>query len=156
MNPILMATSITPDTGVEFTSTVVISGIGIVVLILVILIIVFQLFGAGVSKSEVAAKKRKAKKLEKQMEADAAQSSDAASSPAPAAVCAPAVQNGISGEIVAAISAAVYALEGEGASVTSITTVASAAATVPAMRNNPITVRNPWAQAAVTENIRPF
>lgn len=156
MNPILMATSITPDTSLGFTSTVVISGIGIVVLILIILIIVFQLFGAGMSKSQAAAKKRKAKKLEEQMKADAAESSAAVSSPAPAPVSAPAVQNGISGEIVAAISAAVYAMEGEGASVTSITPVASAAAAVPAMRKNPITVRNPWAQAAVTENIRPF
>ena len=70
--------------------------------------------------------------------------------PAPAKA-APAAQ-GISGEIVAAISAAVYMMEGEGAVVTSI----APAAPVRAQAPNPITRRNPWAFAAVTDNTRPF
>lgn len=70
--------------------------------------------------------------------------------PAPSKA-APAAQ-GISGEIVAAISAAVYMMEGENAVVTSI----APAAPVRAQVQNPITRRNPWAFAAITENTRPF
>ena len=70
--------------------------------------------------------------------------------PPPAqAPSAPAAQ-GISGEIVAAISAAVYMMEGEGAVVTSIAPATRAQAP------NPITRRNPWAFAAISENTRPF
>ena len=55
-------------------------------------------------------------------------------------------QTGVSQEIVAAISAAVYMMEGENAVVTSITP----------MRKNPINTRNPWAMAAVVQNTKPF
>ena len=68
--------------------------------------------------------------------------------PAPEKSAAPAVQ-GISGEVVAAISAAVYMMEGEGAVVRAITPVR-------AQTPNPITRRNPWAFAAISENTRPF
>ncbi len=70
--------------------------------------------------------------------------------PPPAVTPAP-VAEGISGEVVAAISAAVYMMEGEGTVVTSI-----APAAVRTQTPNPITRRNPWAFAAITENTRPF
>ena len=73
--------------------------------------------------------------------------------PPPAApAVAPVAAQGISGEIVAAISAAVYMMEGEGAVVTSIAPAAAVRAQAP----NPITRRNPWAFAAISENTRPF
>ena len=70
--------------------------------------------------------------------------------PAPKAVAsnanAPQVEAGISGEVVAAIAAAIAVSEGEGAVVNSIRKV------------NVVNVkgRNPWANAAVYDNTRPF
>lgn len=72
--------------------------------------------------------------------------------PAPTSAPAPAVSQGISGEVVAAISAAVYMMEGEGAVVTAI----APATPVRTQVKNPITRRNPWAFAAISENTRPF
>lgn len=48
-------------------------------------------------------------------------------------------------EVVAAITAAVYMMEGEGATVKKIT-----------RKKSPDNVRSAWAQAAVTDNTRPF
>ena len=136
---------IVPDDGPIFTSTVVISGIVIVVAMLVLLIIIFELFGKVVSKaqSKKSAKKTNAKKVE-----DAPVIVE--STPAPQAK---ANDGSVSGEIVAAISAAVYQLEGEDATICSIT---PAAAPVPVRKQNPITCRNPWAQSAVVENTMSF
>ena len=73
-----------------------------------------------------------------------------AAAPAPKAVAsnanAPQVEAGISGEVVAAIAAAIAVSEGEGAVVKSIRKV------------NVVNVkgRNPWANAAVYDNTRPF
>lgn len=129
-----LATSITPDRTPTFTATVVIAGLGIVLVTLAVLIVVFKLFGNIVSKSQNKSKKKAVEAQQKEMQQV---------STAPAAKPA---QQGISGEVVAAISAAVYALEGEGAVIRSITP----------KKQSPIGVRNPWAQAAVIENTRPF
>ena len=67
---------------------------------------------------------------------------------APAPAPAPQAQ-GVSEEIVAAISAAVYMMEGEGAVITNI-------APAKAIRQNPIKTRNPWAMAAIMQNTKPF
>lgn len=143
MNPIPM---LIPDTGAGFTATVVIAGVGIVVGMLLLLIVVFYAFGAVVSNAEKAAKKRKMHKMEQKMEAQPSVA-PAPSVPKPAAaVPAPEVENGISGEIVAVISAAVAASEGSGAVVRSIR----------AVKNNTVASRNPWAAAAVLDNTRPF
>ena len=129
-----LATSITPDRTPTFTATVVIAGLGIVLVTLAVLIVVFKLFGNIVSKSQNKSKKKAVEAQQKEMQQV---------STAPAAKPA---QQGISGEVVAAISAPVYALEGEGAVIRSITP----------KKQSPIGVRNPWAQAAVIENTRPF
>ncbi len=137
-----LATSITPDRTPTFTATVVIAGLGIVLVTLAVLIVVFKLFGNIVSKSQNKSKKKAVEAQQKEMQ----QVSTAAPAAKAAAPVAKPVEQGISGEVVAAISAAVYALEGEGAVIRSITP----------KKQSPIGVRNPWAQAAVIENTRPF
>lgn len=149
MDIMTMATSVTPDRTLGFTLTVVIAGIGIVLFALLVLIAVFYAFGTIVSKSQTAAKKKTEQKQDAQSQNMAGGTSASLSlahsaqpsAPAPAA---PVVEQGISGEVVAAISAAVYSMEGSAASIKSIT------------RKNPITARNPWAQSAVIANTRPF
>lgn len=136
-----LATSITADRTLTFTATVVIAGLGIVLVTLAVLIVVFKLFGNIVSKSQNKSKKKAVEAQQKEMQ----QVSTAPAAKAAVPVAKPA-QQGISGEVVAAISAAVYALEGEGAVIRSITP----------KKQSPIGVRNPWAQAAVIENTRPF
>lgn len=136
-----LATSITPDRTPTFTATVVIAGLGIVLVTLAVLIVVFKLFGNIVSKSQNKSKKKAVEAQQKEMQ----QVSTAPAVKAAVPAAKPA-QQGISGEVVAAISAAVYAIEGEGAVIRSITP----------KKQSPIGVRNPWAQAAVIDNTRPF
>ncbi len=146
MDLITLATSLQPDTSVAFTATVIIAGLGIVLATLAVLIVVFYAFGSIVSKAEGSSKK-KAQKKNAENKASQPKTEISATSAVPAA--APAVQDGISGEVVAAISAAVYAIEGADASISAITPVRNT-------KKNPITGRNPWAQAAVIENTKPF
>lgn len=136
-----LATSVVPDTGGEFTATVIIAGLGIVLATLALLIVVFKLFGNIMEKSQQSKKKKQAQKQLKQMEQEA----QAASSVSAPIVEKSAVQEGISGEIIAAISAAVYAIEGPNAVVRSVT-----------RKKSPVSSRNPWAQAAINDNTRPF
>lgn len=114
------------------TSTVVISGIVIVMLVLIILIAIFKGFGKAAEGG-----KKSSKKVQPAPEKAAA---PAVSAPAPA----PAVQSGISGEIVAAISAAIYAAEG------------GKQVTIRSIRVKNVSGRNPWAAAAIADNTRPF
>lgn len=136
-----LVTSTVPDTGAAFTATVVIAGLGIVLVTLAVLIVVFKVFGNIVSKSQNKAKQ----KTVEQQQAMMKQSAQSVSVSNAAPVKAPVAQ-GISTEVVAAISAAVYAVEGENAVIRSITP----------KKQSPIGVRNPWAQAAVIDNTRPF
>lgn len=147
MNPVLLTAN---PTGVEFTATVVMAGVGIVFGVLLLLIAVFYAFGAIVSKSEKAAKKRAMKKLDKKLEKDNA----AATAPAPVekksvnntpAQAYPVVQQGISAEVVAAISAAITMFEGD-----------SSVRICSISRKNTASNRNAWSYAALTENTRPF
>lgn len=129
--------------------TVVVSGISIVMGTLILLIIVFYLFGFVVSHMVDASQKRAAKKAEKKkaknLQAKAENIAPAVQAPAPVAPKAELdVQQGINEEIVAAISAAVYSMEGADSKIVSI------------RRKNPVTGRNPWAQAAVIDNTKPF
>lgn len=144
MDLITLVTSVVPDRSLGFTLTVVIAGLGIVLSTLALLIIVFYTFGAVVSKTQNKAKKQKANDKPNsdlpKPKADV--------KPAPVTPAAPVADGGISGEVVAAISAAVYSMEGNStATITSIT---------PVKKQSPITSRNPWANAAVIDNTRPF
>lgn len=138
VSPILMLTA---DTSVTFTTTVVIAGITIVLGVLLLLILVFYLFGFIVQKLESMSKARAEKKASK-AQADAPTPVQA---PAPIKPSAPAmkVEQGISGEVVAAIAAAVVASEGPQAVIRSI-------------KKKNVGGRNPWAQAANIDNTKPF
>lgn len=138
MDILTLATSVTPDRSIGFTSTVVIAGLGIVLGTLAILIVVFYLFGAILSASQKSAKKKAQKKAEENAKVVIPQ-------PVIPQQSTQAVEKGINPEVVAAISAAVYEIEnGKSVTITSIT------------RKNPITGRNPWAQAGVIDNTMPF
>lgn len=138
MNLFLLSTSIMPDRSLAFTLTVIIAGLGIVLLTLMLLILIFNLFGKAVN----SAQQRALKKTEKPI---------APSVPAPPVITKkelplpPAVDEGAPPEVVAAITAAVYMLEGEGAAVKSIT---------PLKRTSG--AQSVWAQAAIIENTKPF
>lgn len=144
MDIFTMATNVVPDRSLAFTLTVVIGGIGIVLGALMVLILVFFAFGKIMSVSQARAKKKEAKKIQSEMQANLSKVSAAA--PTPASAPAPVVEDGIPQEVVAAISAAVYAMDGGAGVVRSITK----------KTGSPITTRNPWAQAAVADNTRPF
>ena len=146
MDIFTMATNVVPDISLAFTLTVVIGGIGIVLGALMVLILVFFAFGKIMSVSQARAKKKEAKKIQSEMQANLSKVSAAAPTPTPASAPAPVVEDGIPQEVVAAISAAVYAMDGGAGVVRSITK----------KTGSPITTRNPWAQAAVADNTRPF
>lgn len=146
MDIFTMATNVVPDRSLAFTLTVVIGGIGIVLGALMVLILVFFAFGKIMSVSQARAKKKEAKKIQSEMQANLSKVSAAAPTPTPATAPAPVVEDGIPQEVVAAISAAVYAMDGGAGVVRSITK----------KTGSPITTRNPWAQAAVADNTRPF
>lgn len=140
----LLETSLTPSTSPEFTATVVIAGFGSVLLTLMLLIGVFQIFGKSVSASQLRAEKKKAEKLSEQMKKDEGV-------PAPPVIKSgavpppPAIEGEVPPEIVAVISAAVAAAEGGAVRITSVR-----------RKNKPQSAVNPWAQAAVYDNTRPF
>ena len=155
MSPILMLVA---DRSPLFTTTVVVSGILIVVGVLFLLIGVFQLFGIIVPKinqkttemeEKSAARKaaRKAKKAAKLAEKNGEAEAVAVEKPVTQAeqptVPQPVIEQGISGEVVAAITAAIVASEGTGVTVRSI-------------KKKKVSGRNPWAQAANIDNTRPF
>ena len=144
MDLIALRTSIIPDTSPAFTATVVVAGFLVVLLILTILIIVFSLFSKTMSKTQKKGKKKEEKAI---MTKDVNVVSPFGAEPVQTASApAPQIQQGVSEEIVAAISAAVYMMEGENAVITSIRPV----------RKNPINTRNPWAMAAIAQNTKPF
>lgn len=146
MDLTLLNTQAVDQSSWAFTATVVIAGIVIVVAMLVLLILLFTVYGKIMS---MTGKKSDANDT----------AAEVVSSPAPVAKVASAAPatNGISGEIVAAISAAIYALEGESAQICSITpAVATVGAPAPVRKTSPLTCRNPWAQAAVADNTRSF
>lgn len=136
-------------------ATVVVAGIGIVLGVLIVLIFVFSGFGKLVSSIEAFAKKRAAKKAAKKAAKNAEKATQSAQPAAPAvkaapsvakapATPAPVVEAGISGEVVAAITAAIAAQEGSNQFV------------IRSVKKKDVGSRNPWARAAVAENTRGF
>lgn len=123
-------------------ATVVIAGIVIVLGVLIVLIGLFYAFGAIVSKSEQAAKKRHNKNDKKNDKNENPVVTPAKSNVAPAAE--PVVEQGISGEVVAAITAAIVQSE-EGKPFT-----------IRSIKKKSVSGRNPWANAAVYDNTKPF
>ena len=144
MKSILLAAAAQPDRSFAFTATVVIAGIGIVLATLAVLIVIFNIFGKAVHDSQEKAKKKQREKLAQQMIKDhfvpEPVKVGSAELPPP-----PPVAQGVAPEIVAAISAAVYMLEGEQARISAIQ-----------RKSTKTTARSAWAQAAVLDNTRPF
>lgn len=137
VSPILLLTA---DRSAMFTTTVVVAGMSIVFAVLIILIIIFNLYGKIVSKLEGSSKAHRNSKTEAKEEN--LTFSVPAASVVPSAP-APVVEQGISAEVVAAITAAIVASEGPGVVVRSVKRVN-------------VGSRNPWAAAAVADNTRPF
>ncbi len=134
-------------------ATVVIAGIVIVLGVLLVLIGVFGSFGKLVSGLENSAKKRKARKAAKKTEKESGTSAiigdeniTASANPSEKAMpySAPAAEQGISGEVVAAITAAIAASEG------------SSNFVIRSVKRKDAGSRNPWARAAVADNTRAF
>ena len=113
--------------------TVLLTGLIVVFLVLICLTFIIYLAGAVVHK---ALGKKKAPAPEKNIPALA---------PAPVALVeAPAVEDGISEEVVAAIAAAVYCVEGA---------PLSAVKSIKRSRSN---ARSAWGMAGLIENTKPF
>lgn len=140
-------------------ATVVIAGIVIVLGVLLVLIGVFGSFGKLVSGLENSAKKRKARKAAKKAAKQAAKekAGEAAvicETDVPSAsekeaenrrpVLSAAEEQGVSGEVVAAITAAIAASEG------------SSNFVIRSVKRKDAGSRNPWARAAVADNTRAF
>ena len=138
-------------------ATVVIAGVGIVLGVLIVLIGVFSGFGKLVSKMEAFSKKmaekravRKAEKAAKKAAKNGENASAVDEAPvvkaAPVIKAAPqpVVEQGISGEVVAAITAAITASEGLNQFV------------IRSVKRKDVGSRNPWARAAVNDNTRSF
>ena len=136
-------------------ATVVVAGVGIVMAVLIVLIFVFSGFGKLVSSMEALAKKRAAKKAAKKAAKSAEKAEEKAMPAAPAVKAAPpvtqtpvapapVVEAGISGEVVAAITAAIAAQEGNNQFV------------IRSVKKKDVGSRNPWARAAVMDNTRAF
>lgn len=121
-----------PQNEVLLSLTVLLTGLVVVFMVLIFLTLIIKIYGGAIHS---ATKKRK----------ESAKPAATAPAPVPAPKPAPiAVEEGISGEVVAAISAAVYMTYGVSAS--SIRSVKRAAA-------NP---RSLWGEAGRLENTRPF
>lgn len=123
-------------------ATVVLAGFLIVFGVLLALILIFYVFGFVVSKTVNSGKKGKKNKAEE------GKPSAPAITPAPKSVAqapAPVVEDGVSGEVVAAITAAIVASEGTGRPFT-----------IRSIRKKSVSGRNPWANAAVADNTKPF
>lgn len=118
---------------------VVFTGIIIVFSALLALILIFTIFGKLMAKSGHK-KEKKAPKV------SAASSNPAPVASKPAVQAPPAVQAGISGEVVAAITAAISAYEGAGTSFV-----------IRSIRKQQTSCGRPaWARAGLAENTRPF
>lgn len=143
VSPILLVA----DRSAMFTTTVVVAGVSIVLGVLLLLILVFQLFGFIMSR--LAGKKKKTTAptpapVRTDAPVPALRNSAASSSSS-----APVASQGISNEVVAAITAAVVQMDGDGAVVKSIKPVRK-------IERKDVRSRNPWAMAAISDNTRPF
>lgn len=134
MNPILLATN---DPSMW---TVTVAGISIVFSVLLLLVGIFYLFGAVMKKSNGQSKDKNEAKVAK-----LAKKEEKAKQAAPklTAAVAPVIEQGISGEVVAAISAAIAHLEGGNVTIRSI-------------KKQATNGRPAWATAGIMDATRPF
>ena len=121
----------------QLMGTVTIAGITIVFCVLLLLVGVFYAFGAIMTSGS----KRAARKAQKKSEAKVEKivKSDVKPMPAP-----PVVENGISPEVVAAVSAAISYSEGDGSY------------TIKSIKKQKTVGRPVWAAAGIADNTKPF
>ena len=134
--PMLLA--LQTDDKVTLSLTILLTGLVVVFLVLIVLTEIIKLYGTLVYNA--TNKNTKPKPVEKAQEPAPAP----VSAPVPAAPAAPAVEDGIPGEIVGAMAAGVYCTEG--ASVSAIKSI----------RRSRSASRSAWGMAGVMENTRPF
>ena len=134
--------SLLPAGLTAFDGTLVSTGLVLVLALLVVLCLIIMLQG----KIFDAGKKKQADEARAALERSAP-APVTGPAPAPrAATPAPAVEAGIPGEVVAAIAAAVYCLEGAGVTVRSVRRLPQPGASR----------RGVWGDAGVAETTRPF
>lgn len=134
--PMLLA--LQTDNPVTLSLTILLTGLVVVFLVLIILTWIIKIYGTIVYNA--TNKSQKTKPVEKVQEPVAAPAAPAA----PASSAVNAVEEGIPGEIVAAIAAAVYCTEGAPASA------------IKSIRRSRSASRSAWGMAGVMENTRPF
>lgn len=142
MELIYAATSIVPDRSLTFTLTVIIAGLGTVLATLALLILIFNTFGKAVSSAQKKAAEKKLAASAKEIKINENEKAENTGVPLPPPIV---DSQGVPPEVVAAITAAVYMLDGENAHVTSINRKRRLKPSV-----------NAWTQAAAAENTRPF
>lgn len=119
------------------SAKVILTGFVVVFIVLLLLIAIIKIYSAIVSKALESGKKKKSmEKIES--------TAKTVQAPAPAVSLVPAVQDGVSEEVVAVISAAVATMYGSSAK-TRIKSIKKSG-----------TGRSAWANAGVLENTRPF
>ncbi|WP_294497377.1 sodium pump decarboxylase subunit gamma [uncultured Gemmiger sp.] len=126
----------------SLVSTSLVLVFSLLVALCVIVMLEGKLFDALAQKRSAAARSELSKAAPKKAAPAPAAPKAAAPAPAPA----PAVEAGIPGEVVAAIAAAVYCLEGGSVTVKSIRRKQQPAGSR----------RGAWGQAGVVQNTRPF
>lgn len=117
---------------------VVLTGLVVIFVVLVLLVYLVKGYGAMVGKLEKKMQNRQPEVREEQEKAEIIHPSEPAVQPEPY------VERGIPGEVVAAISAAVYCLYGE------------APRSVISVRRARTAGRSSWEMAGLLENTRPF
>lgn len=125
-------------------ATVVLAGVGIVLGVLIVLIFVFNAFGNIVSKLEKSSKEKRQKRNAAKAAENVKEVQAVKAAPAAKETLQPVLEQGISSEVVAAITAAITASEGSNQFV------------IRSVKRKDVGSRNPWARAAVRDNTRSF
>lgn len=121
---------------------VILTGFVVVFAVLLLLILIIKIYSAIVGKAQNVSSKRAEKKVK--VKEGELKLSNTPARPLPAASPAPAVEDGISEEVVAVISAAVYTMYGS-----------SGKARIKSIKKSD-GKRPAWANAGILENTRPF
>lgn len=140
-------TSVLADAGMSLSekgiasAKVILTGFVVVFAVLILLILIIKLYSTIVQKAQQSGKKKKEKiKVKEEKPSVQAPTVD----PAAAASAAPSVQEGVTDEVVAVISAAVATMYGS-----------SGKARIKSIKKSD-TGRSAWANAGILDNTRPF
>lgn len=121
-------------------ATVVAAGVGVVLSVLIVFVFILGGFGNLVSKINGSGKNKPEKLPSSDDEIKITPLQNSVQKPS----ATPAAEQGISGDIIAAITAAIAVSEG------------NAGFVIRSVKRKNVSGRNPWAMAAISENTRPF